>query len=90
MNNSDYINGILKYIRGLSSINYQNAVGCILSIYYEGAKTYEMPSPYGGDDKNDGWVVEDALFYQIFSYMKQYFFILLTFFFFYVRIVLSV
>lgn len=67
MNNSDYINGILKYIRGLSSINYQNAVGCILSIYYEGTKTFEMPSPYGGDDKNDGWVVEDALFYQIFS-----------------------
>lgn len=67
MNNSDYINGILKHIRGLSSINYQNAVGCILSTYYEGVKTYEMPSPYGGDDKNDGWVVEDALFYQIFS-----------------------
>lgn len=67
MNNSDYINGILRYIRGISSINYQNAVGCILSIYYEGTKTFEMPSPYGGDDKNDGWVVEDALFYQIFS-----------------------
>lgn len=26
-----------------------------------------MPDFYGGDQKNDGWVVEDAIFYQIFA-----------------------
>lgn len=67
MNRSDYINGIIYYIRGLSGINYQKAIGNILSTYYAGHKTYEMPSALGGDDKNDGWVEEDAIFYQVFS-----------------------
>ena len=67
MDRNNYINGIIHYIRGLSGINYQKAIGIILSVYYKGIKIYEMPSSLGGDDKNDGWVVEDGLFYQIYS-----------------------
>lgn len=67
MDKSSYINGIIQLIRGLSGFNYQKALGDIFSIYYQGIKTFEMPSPLGGDDKNDGWVVEDAVFYQVFA-----------------------
>ena len=62
------INLIIQYLKGLSGNNYQNAVKQILSTYYKIInKTYEMPSSFGGDDKNDGWVVEDSLFYQIYA-----------------------
>lgn len=68
MRKSDQIKGIITYIRGLSSNNYQTAVDKILNEYYKiKSKTFESPSPNGGDDKNDGWVVEDAIFYQIYS-----------------------
>ena len=67
MDKSSYINAIIQLIRGLSGFNYQKALGDIFSIYYQGIKTFEMPSPLGGDDKNDGWVVEDAVFYQVFA-----------------------
>ena len=68
MDKADLIKLIISYLRGLSGNNYQIAVGTILSAYYRFKdKTFEMPSPNGGDDKNDGWVVEDALFYQIYS-----------------------
>lgn len=67
MDKGIYIKYIINYIRGLSGTNYQSAVGKILAEHYHGRKTFEMPSPFGGDDKNDGWVVEDGIFYQIYS-----------------------
>ena len=68
MRKNNQIKGIITYIRGLSSYNYQYAVDVILNEYYKMKnKTFESPAPNGGDDKNDGWVVEDARFYQIYS-----------------------
>jgi len=68
MRKNDQIKGIITYIRGLSSNSYQSAVDTILNEYYKTKnKTFESPSPNGGDDKNDGWVVEDSIFYQIYS-----------------------
>lgn len=64
----DYIEGIMIAQRGITGINYQKCLRDILKSYYKYKnKTYEMPDPYGGDDKNDGWVVEDATFYQIYA-----------------------
>jgi hypothetical protein len=64
----DYIENIVLFINGITGINYQLRVKEIFKIYFEHkGKTYEMPDFYGGDQKNDGWVVEDALFYQIFA-----------------------
>lgn len=64
----DYISLIIKVLQGTTGMNFQKLVGKVLKEYnkYMG-KTYEMPDAYGGDKKNDGWVVEDALFYQIFA-----------------------
>ena len=63
-----YIKYIMLKLNGTSGINYQTLVGKILSTYYQyKGKKYEMYSSLGGDDKNDGWVKEDALFYQIYS-----------------------
>lgn len=68
MSKANLINLIIQYLKGLSGNNYQNAVKQILSTYFKSInKTYEMPSSFGGDDKNDGWVVEDSLFYQIYA-----------------------
>lgn len=68
MDKYDYIEGIMIVQRGITGINYQKCLRDILKRYYKYKnKTYEMPDAYGGDDKNDGWVVEDALFYQIFA-----------------------
>lgn len=68
MNTQHYITRIMEKLRGLSGMNFQTALGEIFKVYYrEYGKTYEMPSHYGGDSKNDGWVVEDALFYQIYA-----------------------
>ncbi|WP_236887781.1 hypothetical protein [Metaclostridioides mangenotii] len=64
----DYIESIVSFMRGISGTNFQECLGDILSVYYRyKKKTFEMPRPYGGDDKNDGWVVEDALFYQVYA-----------------------
>lgn len=68
MDKYDYKSAILSELRGTTGLSFQIKMGIVLSKYYtELKKTYEMPSPYGGDDKNDGWVVEDALFYQIYG-----------------------
>lgn len=68
MDRYDYIESIILFINGVTGINYQFYLKEILKIYYEyQGKTYEMPDYYGGDQKNDGWVVEDAVFYQIFA-----------------------
>lgn len=68
MEKENYIKYIILKLNGTSGINYQTLVGKILSTYYQyKGKKYEMYSSLGGDDKNDGWVKEDALFYQIYS-----------------------
>ena len=64
----DYIENIVSFLKGITGINYQLQLGEILKIYYEYlGKKYEMPDFYGGDQKNDGYVLEDGLFYQIFA-----------------------
>ena len=68
MDKFDYVNTIIDYARGRTGLNFQYCLGNILeSFYTHKGKTFEMPSHYGGDDKNDGWVIEEALFYQIYS-----------------------
>lgn len=64
----DYIESIMMFIKGITGINYQFQIKEILRAYYKYiGKTFEMPDYYGGDQKNDGWVVEDAIFYQVFA-----------------------
>lgn len=64
----DYIESIMMFIKGITGINYQLQIKEILRAYYKYiGKTFEMPDYYGGDQKNDGWVVEDAIFYQVFA-----------------------
>lgn len=68
MDRYDYIESIMIFIKGQTGINFQLQIGEILKKYYKTlGKTYEMPDYYGGDQKNDGWVVEDAIFYQIYA-----------------------
>ena len=68
MDKYDYIEGIMMALRGITGINYQKCLRDILRSYYKYKnKKYEMPDAYGGDDKNDGWVVDDALFYQVYA-----------------------
>ncbi len=68
MDRYDYINLITTYLRGKTGMNFQKLLCEVFRQFYSyKGKTYEMPDAYGGDKKNDGWVVEDALFYQIFS-----------------------
>ncbi len=51
-----------------SGQNFQNKIGIILKEYYTfSGYSYENPSSAGGDDKNDGWVKELGIFYQVFS-----------------------
>ncbi|AEV67202.1 hypothetical protein [Acetivibrio clariflavus] len=68
MDKYDYIDNIVSFIKGVTGINYQLQIGTILKYYYSYlGKVYEMPDFYGGDRKNDGWVKEDKIFYQIFA-----------------------
>lgn len=68
MDRYDYIENIIIYLRGVTGINFQLQLKEVLAAYYRSVgKTYEMPDYYGGDEKNDGWVVEDAIFYQVFA-----------------------
>lgn len=69
MKKADYIKHIVDYTNGKTGINYQKVVGNILKIFFEDYRKqkYEMPRHYGGDEKNDGWVKNEAIFYQIFS-----------------------
>lgn len=68
MDRYDYIESIIIFIKGITGINYQLQIKEILRAYYKYiGKTFEMPDYYGGDQKNDGWVVEDAIFYQVFA-----------------------
>ena len=68
MSKLDYINLIIDRLRGQTGINFQKQLSEVLRGYYAyKGKKYEVPAFYGGDKKNDGWVVEDALFYQIYA-----------------------
>lgn len=68
MDKFDCIYAIKDILKGTTGQNFQDMIFKVLSPYYKRiGKKYEMPMPYGGDDKNDGWVEEDALFYQIYS-----------------------
>lgn len=68
MDKYDYIQAISMKLKGTSGIKFQEDIGIILKAYCKSLnKTYEMPRHYGGDEKNDGWIKEDALFYQIYS-----------------------
>ncbi|MCM3703342.1 hypothetical protein [Paenibacillus macerans] len=68
MDRYDYIENIMTFIKGITGINFQLQLKEILAAYYKyKGLTYAMPDFYGGDQKNDGWVVETATFYQIFS-----------------------
>jgi hypothetical protein len=68
MDRFDYIESIMIFLKGITGINFQLQLRDILRAYYKHkGLTYEMPDFYGGDQKNDGWVIENATFYQIFS-----------------------
>lgn len=55
-------------LQGLTKLNFQINLGWILDEFYKSkGLNYEMPSANGGDDKNDGWVEEEALFYQVYA-----------------------
>ena len=65
---SQFEESIIQFIRGTTGITFQKNVGIIFKKYYSlKNKTFIMPEPMGGDYKNDGYVVEDAIFYMIYS-----------------------
>ena len=68
MDRYDYIESIVSFLKGITGINYQLQLKEILAVYYKYlGKVYEMPDFYGGDQKNDGCVLKDGLFYQVFA-----------------------
>ena len=68
MDKYDYIEGIISQLQGTTALNFQIQTRVVLAAYYDHkGKKFEMPASYGGDDKNDGYVHEEALFYQIFA-----------------------
>ena len=59
---------IVDYLKGRTGNNFQNDMNYILVEYYNyHSKTFEMPQAMRGDYKNDGWVVEDNIYYMMFS-----------------------
>ena len=68
MDKYDYIESIILFLKGITGINYQLQIKEVLSAYYKYiGKLYEMPDFYGGDQKNDGCVIKDGIFYQIYA-----------------------
>jgi len=64
----DYIESIILFLKGITGINYQLQIKEVLFAYYKYiGKLYEMPDFYGGDQKNDGCVIKDGIFYQIYA-----------------------
>ena len=63
-----FVESIIQFLRGTTGINFQKDVGIIFKEYYLlNNKTFVMPEPMGGDYKNDGYIVEDSVFYMIYS-----------------------
>ena len=59
---------IVDYIRGTTGNNFQNNLNVVLKKYYKSNnKSFEMPQAMRGDGKNDGWVVEDNIYYMMFA-----------------------
>lgn len=68
MNKNEIVELICIKLQSLTKLNFQISLGNVLAEYYHHKRlTYEMPSPSGGDDKNDGWVLEEKKFYQIYA-----------------------
>lgn len=68
MDRHDYIESVVNFLKGITGINFQLQVKEVLRLYYRyKGFVYEMPDFYGGDDKNDGWVKDEGIFYQIFA-----------------------
>ncbi|MBC2855456.1 hypothetical protein H3N56_02970 [Cetobacterium sp. 2A] len=64
------VEAIVKDLQGRTGMNFQNGVSPILREYYKTIKkqTFTTPDPiYAGDDKNDGWIEEEGIFYQIYA-----------------------
>lgn len=59
---------IVDFLKGRTGNNFQNDIYFILKTYYNyKQKKFEMPQAMRGDYKNDGWVIEDNLYYLIYS-----------------------
>lgn len=59
-----YIETIIMKLRGTTGINFQSDLKHVLEVYYKNkGLNYSMPDFYGGDEKNDGWIRENATFY---------------------------
>ena len=68
MTKGDYIANIIKELRGTTGINFQLKLKSVLRNYYRYlGQEYIMPDQYGGDDKNDGYVKDQDIYYQIYS-----------------------
>jgi len=68
MDKFDYCNSIIGFIKWHTGINFQMCAKDVLKAYYDSkGLCFVMPDYYGGDFKNDGWVEQDAIFYQIYS-----------------------
>ena len=68
LNRSALIKAIILKLKAQSGFEFQYSLKDILKMYYEQKNlTFEMPYAKCGDEKNDGWVREDKLFYQIYA-----------------------
>ena len=66
--NSSKLKAIRNSVCYHSELAFQNKVAIILGEYYKiRGLTYENPNPAGGDDKNDGWVKDAGIYYQMYS-----------------------
>lgn len=68
MNQNALIKSTILRLRGQSGFEFQNSLKHVLEIYYQKKhRTFSMPYAKCGDEKNDGWVLEEKLFYQIYA-----------------------
>ncbi len=59
---------ITNHLKGRTGNNFQNDMDIVLKNYYNYKnKTFEMPQAMRGDYKNDGWVVEDNIYFMMYS-----------------------
>ena len=66
--NSDMLKIIRNELCFHSLLPFQNKSAIILKEYYnKDGLNFENPNPAGGDDKNDGWVKEKGIYYQMYS-----------------------
>lgn len=59
---------ITNHLKGRTGNNFQNDMDIVLKGYYNHQnKTFEMPQAMRGDYKNDGWVLEDNIYFMMYS-----------------------